>query len=245
MLVFFDETFRESRSGHKLGALCGIAIPEEVYAKVATDIFSLKYSSFGEPFAKESELKGNVLLKPKNFREPMTSYARTSLEFVRDLLRYINRQKLVTLGVVCFDTSLRSFRCKDPHRLEVTYRSLFERLDGFMGREFPTRRAKIILDDVDYGMNLARSESVTNFFTRSGVGRGFDSIIRVPFFAVSQAQNIGLQLADLVTTVYGMRFEGRPEIAPFWTLLKESIYRYEFGRRRLSTLAVFREQPGA
>ncbi len=39
MLIFFDETFRDSltHSGVTLGALCGVAIPANQLAKVTND----------------------------------------------------------------------------------------------------------------------------------------------------------------------------------------------------------------
>ncbi len=240
MLVFLDETTRTSERGHSLGALCGIAIPEQLFADVTADVYSMKYSSFGEAFAKEHELKGSLLLKRKNFREADRPGARATLTFVTDLLRYIVRRQFVTFGVVCFNEAMASFRCDDPHRLDVTYRALFERLDTYMRNAFPGRHAKIVFDDVDYGSNAARSAAIANFFNRTVIGRGYDTIIRTPFFAVSQAQNVGLELADVVTTVYGMRFQGNRSVVPFFQILKRSLYVYQIGTQRLTTLKVFR-----
>lgn len=245
MLVFFDETFRPAAGGRRIGALCGIVIPEDAFAKIASDVYYMKYSSFGESFAKEKELKGSTLLKPRNLRPGGAAYGKTCVEFVRDLLRYIRRQQLVTVGVVCFDPTLHTFKCSDPHRLDITYRIIFERIDAYMQREFPQRRAKLVFDDVDYGTNKTRAESITNFFNRTAVGRGYDSIIRTPFFSVSQAQNIGLQLADLVTTVYGIRFQGVREIQPLFLILKKTLYSYRLGARRFTTLKVFKDWTGA
>ncbi len=242
MLIFIDETFRRSDRGHELGAICGIGIPEDVFGNVSSDLFTMKWNSFGEEFAKEAELKGKILLKRKHFEKPDLPNARASISFVDDLLRYLARQKLVVFGVVCFDHRFRSFRCDDPHRLDVTYRSLFERIDGYMRNEFPKRRAKLVFDDVDYQSNKARAESITNFFNRTTVGRGYDTIIRTPFFAVSQSHNIGLQLADLVTTICGMRFQGHREVRPLFRLLKEGlIYRFSLGSMRVSTLRVIKD----
>ena len=240
MLVFIDETSRKSNRGHELGAICGIGIPEDVFGKIVADVFSLKWNSLGERFAKEGELKGSELLKNRNFRRPDLASSKADLCFVQDLVRYINRQKLVTFGVVCFDARLRSFRCDDPHRLDVTYRALFERIDGYMRNELPSRRAKLVFDDVDYGTNKARAESITNFLNRTNVGRGYDTIIRTPFFAVSQAQNVGLQLADIVTTIYGIRFQGRREIRPFFDELRKSLYRFTLGTVPVNTLRVIK-----
>lgn len=240
MLIFFDESFRTAPSGHKFGALFGIGIPEEKFGTVIADVYSMKYSSFGEEFAKERELKGSTLLKRRNL-EP-GPHGGAELAFVYDILRYIVRQRFVTFGVVCFDETLGTFRCKDPFKLERTYRIIFERIHGYMSREFPRRFAKVVFDDVDYGSNKNRAESITNYFNRTAVGRGYDSIIRTPFFAVSQAQNVGIQLADLVTTVVALRFGGDNRVLPFWRILKKTIYRYRFGLNTISTLRVFRAQ---
>jgi len=240
MLVFLDETTRTSERGHGLGALCGIAIPEQLFADVTEDVYRMKYNSFGAGFAKERELKGSLLLKRKNFREGDQPGARAVLTFVTDLLRYIVRRQFVTFGIVCFDQSIASFRCDNPHRLDVTYRALFERLDTYMRNVFPGRHAKIVFDDVDYGTNAGRAAAITNFFNRTTTGRGYDTIIRTPFFAVSQAQNVGLQLADVVTTVYGMRFQGNRSVFPFFQILQRSLYVYQIGAQRVTTLRVFR-----
>jgi hypothetical protein len=62
MLVFFDETFRDSLSyeGASFGALCGIAIPEKELHRVATDVFQLKLKHFGSHFARDREIKGKA-----------------------------------------------------------------------------------------------------------------------------------------------------------------------------------------
>jgi hypothetical protein len=65
MLIFFDETFRNSLSypGVSLGVLSGIAIPENELHRVATDIYQLKYKHLGAEFARDGEIKGKELLK--------------------------------------------------------------------------------------------------------------------------------------------------------------------------------------
>jgi hypothetical protein len=141
---------------------------------------------------------------------------------------------------VCFDERLRSFRCDDPLRLDVTFRALFERIDALLRNEFPRRRAKIVFDNVDRGTDHARAEAITNFLNRTTIGRGYDTIIPTPFFSVSQAQSVGVQLADFVTTVYGMRFQGHVGVRPFFRDLKRTLYTYHVGARRLTSLRVFR-----
>ncbi len=242
MLVFFDESFRQGIRGHQFGVLWGIAIPEELQADVAQDIHYMKRNSFGEEFARTRELKGAKLLKRRNFRPEAGARGRASVEFVRDTMRYIVRKRLVTFGIVCFDTRLRTFKCDEPDRLDPTYRALFQRLDNYMTREFPGKRAKLIFDDVDYATNANRARAITNFFNRSPVGRGYDTIIRTPFFAVSQAENVGLQLADIVTTVAAIRFEGDRQNQAMWRELHASLYRYQLGSLNHTTMKVFRER---
>lgn len=53
MLVLLDESFREGVRGHRLGVLSGVGIPEELLGRVIADVYSMKYGSFGESFAKE------------------------------------------------------------------------------------------------------------------------------------------------------------------------------------------------
>ncbi len=67
-----------------------------------------------------------------------------------------------------------------------------------------------------------------------------DSIIKTPFFAISQSQNVGLQLADFVTTVIGLRFSSHEQAQPYFTALKEAIPNYEETNRRVSCLKVMR-----
>jgi len=240
MLFFFDETFRESVRGHRLSALCGIAIPEDLLSQITTDVYMMKYSSFGEQFAKERELKAKTLFKPRSFHNQRAGKGSPYLTFVLDMLRYIKRQKIVTFGVVCFDVEMITFSCNDPYDLDRTYKALFEQIDGYMSREFPNRKAKLVFDDVGYGANNSRATAITNFFNRTSVGRGYDTIIRTPFFAISQAHNVGLQLADMMTGIVGMRFQGKREIMPYWRLLHDMLYTYTLGSRRYTSLRVFK-----
>ena len=241
MLFFFDESFRKSNKGHALGVLAGIAIPEESLSQIIVDVHRMKVSSFGEAFAMNRELKGKKLLKNKNFDLLKSGKGSAAIEFVVDLLRYLRNQRLVVFSVVAFDTSLGTFKCNDPVVLDPTYRILLGRIDDYMKNEYPHKRAKIIFDDIDYKTNAARANCITNFFNRSHEGRGYDTIIRTPFFSVSQAQNLGLQLADVITTVFGLRFEGNPNHRyRIWKIVKSMIYRYEIGKRKKTSIKVFK-----
>jgi hypothetical protein len=228
MLVFFDESFRQSETqpGMSLGILCGIAIPEKQLSKVVADVFQLKLKHMGARYAREREIKGKELLKPYVFKLETKGITSKNLALVSDLLGYIVSKNLAVFGCVCFEDKLRAFRCEDVYALDKTFRYIFERLDIYIKREHPDRMAKLVFDDRDYQINKQNAEAITNFFVRSPAGLALDSIIKTPLFAISEAQNVGLQLADVVTTIVGLRFAGSPEVKPYWNKLKSAIYHW-------------------
>lgn len=91
MLIFFDETFRDSLAhpGVTLGALCGVAIPENQLAKVSNDIYQLKYKHFGAEFARDQEIKGKELLKNYVFSLAARGIESKNLALAKDLLAYM------------------------------------------------------------------------------------------------------------------------------------------------------------
>lgn len=243
MLFFFDETFRTSLM-HKdtsLGALCGVAIPEHDLARITQDVFLLKLKHFGSEFAKDHEIKGKEMLKNWVFKLAARGQPSKNLAFATDLLDYVVAKKLWVFGCVCFEKGFQQFHCEEVTALDMTFRYLFERVDMFMKIKHPKGIAKIIFDDRDYGINQKNSEAITNFFQRSAVGLSFDSIIKTPFFAISQSQNVGLQLADFVTTIVGLRFSGNPNARSYFATLKKCIFSYDNGEgMQISCLKVIR-----
>lgn len=229
MLIFFDETFRESLSyqGATLGALCGIAIPEKQLYRVADDVFRLKLKHFGNDFARDGEIKGKDLLKNYVFKLAARGIESRNLAFSKDLLLYLQAKRLHVFGCVCFEKGMQKFQCEDVRALDMTFRYVFERIDLFMKVKHPDRLAKLVFDDRDFGINRKNAEAITNFFQRSSLGLSFDSIVKTPFFAISQSQNVGLQLADFVTTVVGLRFSSHPEATPYFEMLKRCVFSYE------------------
>ena len=135
---------------------------------------------------------------------------------------------------------MQKFQCEDVRALDMTFRYLFERIDMFMKTKHPERMAKLVFDDRDYGINKQNAEAITNFFQRSSRGLSLDSILRTPFFAISQSQNIGLQLADFVTTVIGLRFSSHPQGQRYFQKLQACFFTYEFQGHRVSSLKVLR-----
>lgn len=242
MLIFFDETFRESLSysGATLGALCGIAIPERQFHRVSDDIFQMKRKHMGNDYAHDKEIKGSTLLKNYVFRLEREGKTSRNITFALDLLRYIEAKGLRVFGCVCFEKSTQKFQCEDVRALDRTFRYILERVDMFMKIEFPDRMAKLVFDDRDYGINKKNAEAITSFFQRSPQGLSFDSIIKTPFFAISQSLNVGLQLADFVTTVIGLRFSSHPNAPRFFEILKRCFYFYEKDGTRISSLKVLK-----
>lgn len=242
MLIFFDESFRRSRSPHKktFGVLAGIAIPEREFHRVSTDIFQLKLRHFGHEFASDREIKGKDLLKNRVFRHLAEGTKPPGLYLTEDLLQYIRLKGLFVFACVCFEKGIQRFKCEDVRALDNTFHYLFERIDMFMKIEHPTQLAKLVFDDRDFGTNHPNSTAITNFLVRSPSGLALNSILKTPFFAISQAHNVGLQLADFVTTIIGLRFESCAHIQPYFDLLKPSIYSYQDRGKRISGLKLFR-----
>lgn len=240
MLIFFDETFRDSLSypGATLGALCGIAIPEKQLHRVADDVFRLKHKHFGNDFARDEEIKGKELLKNYAFKLEAKGIVSRNLALAMDLLNYIQAKGLHVFGCVCFEKGMQKFQCEDVRALDMTFRYVFERIDMFVKVRHPDRMAKLVFDDRDYGINRKNAEAITNFFQRSARGLSLDSILKTPFFAISQSQNVGLQLADLVTTVIGLRFSSHPQSQPYFEILKRCFFSYENNGRRVNSLKV-------
>ena len=207
--------------------------------RVSTDIFQLKLKHFGHEFASEKEIKGKDLLKNRVFQY-VEDDKRPNLPFAKDVLQYIAYKKLYVFGCVCFEPGTQMFKCDDVRALDNTFWYIFERVDMFMKIEHPQQLAKLIFDDRDYGTNSPNAAAITNFFIRSPRGLALNSILKTPFFAISQAQNVGLQLADFVTTIIGLRFESCLHIQPYFDLLKPSIYSYIDNGRRISGLKLLR-----
>lgn len=230
MLIFLDESFRENNSQSKpapFGVLAGVSLREDALTAIAQDVYQLKYKHLGAEFAKDGEIKGKELTKRYAFNLEAKGIESKNLNLARDLVRYIRRKKIRVFGCVCFRPDMQAFKCQDLTVLDRTYRYLFERIDVFMKIESPTEKAILVFDDRDHGTNTNNATAITNFFLRSPDGLAMDSIIDTPFFAISQAQNVGLQLADFVTTIIGQRFEGFDLIKPLWKELKPAIFSWQ------------------
>lgn len=237
MLIFFDESFRNTSTNpvRTTGTLCGIAIPERSLHDVVKDVYQLKYNHLGEEYAKDKEIKGKDLFKNYVFGLEDRGIKSKNLALAEDIIDYIASKNLIVFGCVSFEQDSQVFKCQNVKSLDKTFVYLFERIDIFMKQEKSTSLAKIIFDDRGYSINCQNSEAITNFFVRSPQGLAMDSILKVPLFAISEAQNIGLQLADFVTSIISLRFTGEKRIDKFWKRLKPCIYRWQHNSKITNT----------
>jgi hypothetical protein len=242
MLLFLDETFRaNTRTGAKFAALSGVGIPESIFPDFLEGFWSMRRPYHGEVLDPEEEVKGKVLLNRSvlDNREEKGHSAKWSM--AEDLLNDARKRGVRVFGVVTFDSRWTSLDCKDELALHESFKKLFTRVDRYMKLEHPGEFVKIVFDSRQDKENERNSRAITNFLVRSTLGISFDSIVKVPFFGVSQAHNYGLQLADLVTTVIGLRFAGEERIKPLWRIVQHMLYRTALGDRPISSLALLKQ----
>jgi hypothetical protein len=243
MLVFFDESFRTSSKygGISLGVMCGIAIPERDVARIARDVYLLKVKHLGKEYASEREIKGKELFKAFAFKLEDKGHKSRNLALASDLIDYIVARGLKVFGCVCFERGIQKFEIENVAQLDKTFEYIFERVEMFIKIRHPDDMAIIIFDDRNYETNKTNSEAITKFFQRSARGLSMDSIVATPMFAISQAQNVGLQLADFVTTIVGLRFSSHERIQPYFEKLRKAFfYRKNQAGMKISSLKVLR-----
>lgn len=245
MLLFLDESFRKNQNTQVLfGVLAGVAIPEDTCHAFQRDFFEVRRPYYGKELGHDDEIKGKELLGSTTFKVREKGGISAQWSLAEDLLGFARSRRVKVFGVVCFRTGLRSFICANDTSLDVTFRDLFERIDLYVKREFPGRIAKLIFDNRDHTTNERNARAITNFFVRSALGLGYDSIRRVPLFAVSQGHNYRLQLADLVTAVIARYFQGnKRDVDPLWRTVRSMLYAVDVGGQQQSSLKVMRDLP--
>lgn len=244
MLIFLDESFRTNvNTGAEFGVLAGVAIPEDIFHQFQYDFFTVRRPYHGNVLKEDDEIKGKELLSSSTLKRISIKGSSYHWNLAEELLQVSRSRGVKVFGVVCFRPQLKSFVCGDESLIDPTFRYLFERIDLYMKRTFPTRTAKLIFDNREHRTHEANARAITNFFVKSPVGKGFDSILRIPLFAVSQGHNYGLQLADLVTTVVALNFQGRKEFRPLWKIVNGMLVSADVGGRRQTSLKVMKQNP--
>jgi hypothetical protein len=245
MLIFLDESLRQHlKTKAEFGVLAGVAIPEDTFHSFQHDFYAIRRPYHDTVLKQDHEIKGSELLNKATLKRLACKGASGHWSLAEDLLGFARKRKIKVFGVVCFRPGMRSFICGEENWLDLTFRYLFERIDTYMKRDFSTRMAKLVFDNRDHRTHEKNAKAITNFFVRSTIGLGYDSILRVPFFAVSQGHNAGVQLADLITTVIALRFQGHREYTPLWRIIKDMIYHVPLGGQMQTSLKVMRSRPG-
>jgi len=246
MLVFLDESFRRNtRNNADLACLCGVGVPEPTLPDYLQAVYEARKGYHGVVLGEDDELKGKYLLNRPVLNEMDKRGYSYKWNLVEELLQVSLRHDVIVFGVVNFDPRWRTLVSADETSLDQPFRRLFQRIDSCMKRQHVGQYAKLIFDNRQHAQNAMNSRAITNFLTRSTLGSSFDTIIKVPFFGVSEAQNYGLQMADIVTTVVSLKFAGERRIDPLWRLIKRMLYRYEVDGRGFTTLAVLRARRDA
>jgi len=240
-MIFFDESFRKhERTDVRFGVLMGVAIPEDVFARFQRDFYQICKPYFGTVLKEGHDVHGSDLLTNVTMRIQDEGGHSGHWSLAEDILNYSARAGIKVFGVVCFKTDFQSFVCSDETNLDLTFKYLFERVDLFMKNEFPTRYAKLVFDDRGRSTNEKNGRAITSFFLKSTVGSSYDSLIKTPLYGVSKSHNYGLQLADLVTTVAGRKFQGDRRVQLLWEKVHQMLYIGKIGNMNQSSLKVMR-----
>lgn len=196
MLFFIDESWQStSNKKYKVGVLSAIQIKSQDFNECSNQIFNIKVKHLGIKSI-YTELKGKELLKNYFFRLEEKGISSNGLNLVRELFDYIKGRGVQFFASVVMSQLEIDLACANANQLERPFFFLFERIDLFMKENHPGLMAKLIFDDRGVQCNEKISKSVSNFFHKSRTGQSFDTIIKVPFFAIS-SENVGIQIADI------------------------------------------------
>jgi hypothetical protein len=220
MLFFIDESWQWSfNKKFKVGVLSAVQIKSHDYNEFSSQIFNLKIKHLGYK-SRNTELKGKDLLKKYFFRLEAKGFSSDGLNLVREILDYLKSRGAIFFASVVFAAEDIDLSCSEANQLERPFLFLFERIDLFMKENYPGLMAHLIFDDRDIQTNKNISKSLSNFFHKSRKGQSFDSIVKVPFIAIS-TENVGIQVADIGAYILGARFSGDCSKIEFFKRLKD------------------------
>lgn len=207
MLFFIDETWQQTQDGkHKAGVLSAAPINSKDFNELSVQVYNIKKKYLGFQGA-NLELKGHKLFQRFYFRLEQKGVKSDQLNAAREIFSLCDALGVKIFASVTFEKSELDLACANADQLERPFFYLFERINQFMKENYPDMVAKLIFDDRGAASNQRVSKSISNFFHKSHVGKSFDKILKVPFFAIS-SENVGIQIADLVAHIIGRRFTG-------------------------------------
>lgn len=219
MLFFIDESWQATPDKkYKVGILAATQMKDHDFNQCSQDVYQLKVKHLGYA-AGNLELKGNGIFRRYVFGLEAKGIVSKELNLARDILAYLHTIGIVLFGSVVLEEREVDLECADSNQLERPFFFLFERIHLFMKENHPGEMAHLIFDDRGIAANKKISSSVSNFFHKSARGREFDSIIKVPYFAIS-TENIGIQLADMVAYTLGAHVVNRREVGEFYKKIK-------------------------
>jgi len=223
LLFFIDESWQATHNNkYKAGVLSAVQIKSHNFNACSMEIHNLKIKHLGAR-AGNIEIKGREILRNYLFGLEAKGIQSKELNLARDILTYMGGSGMQLFASVVFAKEEIDLSCADVNQLERPFFFLFERIDLFMKENHPGLMAKLIFDDRGVQFNSKISKSVSNFFHKSTRGQSFDAIIKVPFFAIS-GENIGIQMADIVSYILGARFTGDRRQAEFFSRVKNMEY---------------------
>lgn len=239
MLFFIDESWQSTYNNkYKVGVLSAVQIKSHDFNDCSKQVYSLKVKHLGNR-AGDIEIKGREILRNYLFELESKGIPSKELNLARDILNYMKTLGIRLFASVVFSKEEVDLVCANVNQLERPFFFLFERIDLFMKENYPGLMAKLIFDDRGIQFNKKISKSVSNFFHKSNIGQSFSAIIKVPFFAIS-AENVGIQMADIVAHILGSRFTGDKKQIEFFKRVKnlEFVSRalFDIGDRRVSRL---------
>lgn len=227
MLIFCDESWRQSRDGKKVGTLAAIAIPEKDYNDIDYRLFALKAKYFG-PENSEREVKGKSLLSNYEFRrEANEKVISIKLSFANDLLEELRVRRVTVFGSIVTTSNEVDLLCEDSERFDRPYKYLMERVHEYLMQQANGSAGSLIFDDRGIVLNQRVATAFRNFLAKSKMGQSFATLVRSANFAYSQT-SAGLQLADLVCTViarYHTDKDASWRVPHFYQIVKDLEFR--------------------
>jgi hypothetical protein len=219
MLFFIDESWQLTHDGkYKAGVLSALQIKSHDFNECSKQIynFKIKYLSWR---AGEIEIKGKDIFRNYLFGLESKGIQSKELNLARGILNYMQTMGVRLFASIVFSKEELDLSCANVNQLERPFFFLFERIDLFMKENYPGLMAKLIFDDRGIQFNKKISKSVSNFFHKSSIGQQFNTIIKVPLFAIS-TENVGIQMADVVAHILGARFTGDKKQMEFFKKIK-------------------------
>jgi hypothetical protein len=245
MYVFIDESFRENGStGRRVGVLGALCVPDDQVATLQQLVYAVRRPYHDVVLGEHQELKAKQLLSRSTRRAVERDGVSVKWSLAEDLVNRCMHAGFSVAGVVSFDDGENTFLCHDEHSLDRTLHRLIQRLGQIAQARTPDEQVLLVFDDRGHRTNKRNAMAITNYLVKSKPGRR-SPIVPYPVFAVSEAHNYPLQVADLVTAIIAMHYNGDAWIEPLWRVVRAMTHRSRRGVRTWTSIAVLREKEKA